>query len=243
MLLNNNAIKTAFLAIAILQFVIPRAAAQEKSDSLDAYAIINKAIEARGGKDFLQSIKTLYTVTKTSINGIEVHWIVKEMFPNKGSFQIAQNNRMIYQSWYDGSNGFEIVNGIKKKQFPEENKDKPYKKNIISELDYINPSLWKIELLGQEKILNDWCYKIKATLVNSSVKYLYYNRTSFLLVQEEKMLDIQKNLVSNFIFLTYKKAGRFNYPNQMKFGENGKLQDALVVDILVNEGVEEKDFK
>lgn len=213
------------------------------SDSLDAYAVINKAIEAQGGKEYLQSIKTLYTNTKTSMNGIEVNWIVKEMLPNKGSFQIVNNNRVVYQSWFDGKNGYEIVNGKKKKQDAEENKDKAFKKNIISELDYIDTALWKINLVGQEKVMNELCYKIKATLANGLLKYLYYSKSSFLLLKDEKILNANSNDFFTFIFMAYKKAGQLTHYTELKFGDNGKLHDAKIIDWVINQSVEEKDFK
>ncbi len=217
--------------------------AQGARDSISVYGMMDKAIEARGGREFLQSIHSMSTVTKTTTNGIELDWVAKEMLPNKVSFQIAQNNRLVYHSWYDGSTGFEIVKGVKKKQLPWENKDRAYKKNLFPELDYINPSLWKLALVGEANVLNDDCYKIKATLLNGSVKYLFYNKKSFLLIMEENIMQPQNHFFSNFIYLSYKKTGKLVHPYQIKYGESGKLKDAVIVEVLINAGVEEKDFR
>jgi hypothetical protein len=233
-----------FTAVILLVLALPqRSIGQGTRDSISVYGIMDKALEARGGREFLQSIQSISTVTKTITNGIELSWIAKEMLPNKASFQIAQNNRLVYHSWYDGSNGFEIVKGVKKKQLPWENKDRAYKKNLFPELDYINPSLWKLALVGEENVLNEDCYKIKATLLNGSVKYLFYNKRSFLLIMEENSMEPQAHVFSNFIYLSYKKFGKLVYPHQIKYGEAGKLKDAVITEVHINEGVEEKDFR
>src|SRR5258705_13939676 len=102
--------------------------AQSNVDTLTSLKIINNSIEAMGSLEYLKSIKTLYTDLKTEMEGRQVHWIVKEMLPNKGSFQITYNDRIVYENWFDGKKGFEIVNGTKKKADKEEFKDKLYKK-------------------------------------------------------------------------------------------------------------------
>jgi hypothetical protein len=243
MRLDTAFIIKPFLFTALVLLTWQGTAAQAWSDTLSALAVMDRAIMARGGREVLQSVHTISTVTKTTTDGIGIQWIVKEMLPNKGSFQIAQNNRFIYQSWYDGAAGFQILKGVKKKQFPEENKDRPYKKNIFNELDYINPSLWKLEIIGEENVLNDLCYKIRATLINGSVRLLYYNKKSYLLIKEERLLPPRDYVFSNFIYLTYQKKGELVYPHKFKYGEAGKLRDAEITEVLLNSGVEEKDFK
>src|SRR5690349_17585060 len=111
--------------------------AQTHSDA-NARQIIFNAITAVGGKEYLESVKTLYTDMITEMDGRKVHWITKEMLPNKGAFQIVYNDRIVFQNWYDGRTGFEMVNGEKRKADPNEFKDKPYKKNIFNELDYLD---------------------------------------------------------------------------------------------------------
>ncbi len=70
-----------------------------------------------------------------------VHWITKEMLPNKGSFQIVYGDKVMYKNWWDGENGYESQYGDNKPADPREFKDKPYKQNIFDDLDYTNPKL------------------------------------------------------------------------------------------------------
>lgn len=130
------------ITILIFQILLlPVSFGQQKGDLRDPTEIINNAIKALGGKDYLLSIKTLYTDISTKMEGRQVDWITQEMLPNKGAFQIVYNNRIVDQDWFDGENGFEVVNGEKTKASGSEFKDKKFKRNIFDELDYLDTSL------------------------------------------------------------------------------------------------------
>ena len=86
----------------------------QSNNTITAETIVNNSIQAIGGAKYLKSIKTLYTDLKTEMEGREVNWITKEMLSNKGAFQIIYKDRVVYQNWYDGIKGYEIVNGEKK---------------------------------------------------------------------------------------------------------------------------------
>ncbi len=74
-----------------------------------AREVVETGIKAMGGKDFLKSINTLYTDSKTVMDGRDVNWVIKEMLPNKGSFEIVYQKRIVYKSWYDGNLGYELI--------------------------------------------------------------------------------------------------------------------------------------
>jgi len=229
-----------FLVLQIIGISLTNA--QKKTDN-SAVEIINKSIEAMGGKDLLQRIETLYTDSETEMEGRKVNWIVKEMLPNKGSFQIIYQDRTVYQNWFNGKLGYELIHGEKKLANQEEFKDKEYKKNIFNELDYINPSLYKLEFIGEEKVESNNCNKIKATLINGFVENLYYDKTTFLLTKSEKILNTEKNSFSTTYYSNYKRFKNLTYFTEMKFGENGNVQIAKIVKLLYNEKITEKDFE
>ena len=62
-----------FIIFTLNVHFFPNAYSQLPQDSINANIILNKAIEALGGKEYLQSVKTLYTDTKTTMDGREVH--------------------------------------------------------------------------------------------------------------------------------------------------------------------------
>ena len=119
----------------------------------------------------------------------------------------------------------------------------PTVQNIFNELDYINPSLYKLEFIGEEKVESNNCNKIKATLINGFVENLYYDKTTFLLTKSEKILNTEKNSFSTTYYSNYKRFKNLTYFTEMKFGENGNVQIAKIVKLLYNEKITEKDFE
>lgn len=232
-----------FRLLFLLVLLNLRLNAQTKNDSMTAYKIVNNSIEAMGGLEYLKSINTLYTDTKTEMEGRQVHWIVKEMLPNKGSFQIVYNNRTVYQNWFNGKKGFEIVNGEKKKADKSEFKDKLYKKNIFNELDYLDSTLWRLEYLGIGMSNNDSCYKIKATLASGLVMALYFDKNNFHMVRSDKIENPEKNRFTTYLYSNFKKFDKLVFYTELKFGEDGKYQQGTIVDLLINQSVNESDFK
>jgi hypothetical protein len=235
-----NTIKTVivfFFSIIMFNCV----SGQNLIEVKNANDVVENAISALGGKEYLLSIKTLYTDISTEMEGRQVNWVTKEMLPNKGSFQIVYDGRIVFRNWYDGNTGYEIVNGEKSKADPEEFKDKKYKKNIFNELDYLDTSLWKLELVEEEKVNDEDCYKVKASLVNGEVRNLYFSKRTFYMLREDKV-NAEKGSFTSTSFSDYKKFGGLTYYSVMKFGNGEKIQIGKIVNILLNEKIDESDF-
>lgn len=224
-------------------FCLSSIIAHPKRDTITAEKIINNAIAAMGGREYLQTIKTLYTDIVTEMEGRQVHWIIKEMYPNKGSFEITYNGRSVYHNWFDGTKGFEIVNGKKRKADPDEFKDKIYKKNIFDELDYLDSALWKLELAGEEKVNNEDCYKVKATLANGAVTMFYFSKTTSHRLRADRIIAVEKDHFKITYFGGFFKFGQLTFYTETSFEDGGTIQKAKIINLLTNEMVTEKDFK
>ncbi|GAB0157520.1 hypothetical protein CHRYSEOSP005_27980 [Chryseobacterium sp. Alg-005] len=215
----------------------------QNAESDKSVQIIEKSIQAQGGKELLKSIKTLYTNSETTMDGRHVNWVTKEMAPNKGSFEIVYEGRVVFKSFYDGKTGYDVVNGQKKIADQDQFKDKNYRKNIMNSLDYIDPTLYKLEYIGEEKANNKDCDKIKATLINGKVKLLYFDKVSNLLVKSEVIKNPEKNSFSTVLYEDYKKFGDLVYETKQTFISEDGSQVAKVVDLYYNKKINEKDFK
>lgn len=218
------------------------ATAQIVKNELTANEIIENSITAQGGREYLQSIKTLYTEIKTEMQDRPVTWVTKEMLPNKGAFQIVYEKRIVFENWYDGTTGYEMVNGEKRKADPDEFKDKAYRFNIFNELDYLNPDLYQLELLAEEAVNNEACYKIKALLKNGAVRKLYFSKKTFFLMREDKSEQPEKDTFTTVYFLNYKKYGNLIFYSELKFGKDDKWQTGKITKLLVNEKITDSDF-
>ncbi len=207
----------------------------------DVQKILAKSIEAQGGKEFLQSIRSIYTTSSTVANGIPVNWVVKEMEPNKSAVQLINNHRIMYQSWFDGKNGYEIVQGKKRKQFPAELQDNHIRKNLIHELDYLDTSLWHLQLVGEEIVLNQPCHWVHARSSNGLARNLYYSKSSFLLLRQDKL--ISKEITYSYFYLSYISQEGLTFSNRIRLLKNGIPQDITVLEKVINKEVTETDFR
>ncbi|WP_461791014.1 hypothetical protein [Pedobacter sp.] len=208
-----------------------------------ANEVLQQAIMAMGGKAVLANVKTLYTEMSTEMDGRKVLWVTKEMEPNKGAFQIVYNGRIVFENWFDGKDGYELVRGEKKKADPEEFKAKQYKKHIMNELDFIDLSLWTLELLKEEpKVNGEDCYMIKATSAGNEVRHLYYSKKSYLMLREDNISNTEKGKFTSTYFSEFKKFGELLYYTQSIFGDADKTQEVKIVNLWINEKVTPKDF-
>lgn len=228
-----------FLSMLLLQTV----SAQKAKTVNTATDVVENSIAAMGGKEFLLSINTLYSNIATEMETRDVNWITKEMLPNKGSFEIVYNDRSVFKNWYDGEVGYEMVDGKPQKADPAEFASKQYRKNIFTELDFLDPTLWTIALAGEEKINGENCYKVNADLVNGEKRILYFSKKTFLMLREDKVSDADKDSFSKVFFSDFKKFGELTYASTLTFGEGRRAQVGKIVSLLINEKVTPEDFK
>lgn len=231
--------KTLLLVVLVFTLSLTKTSAQTQ---LTARQIIDKSIEATGGKEYLQSIKTLYSNMATKMEGHDVNWITKEMLPNKGAFQIVYQNRVVFQNFYDGEKGYEVTGGKSQLADQAEFSDKKFRRNIFNELDFLDSTLYSLTEMGSEKVDKEDCYKVKATCINGAVRVLYYSKKTFLELREDKFTTEKGGFTTTY-FSGYKKYGKLTYYSDLVFGESEKMQKAKMVELLVNEKVSDDDFR
>jgi hypothetical protein len=225
-----------------LIFAVQQCSAQTYIENVTPQIVIEKAIEAMGGKEYLKSISTLYTKSLIKINGKDCFYVVKEMKPNMGSFEVMRNDTVIYKNSFDGRKAHAYSNNKRVNTSKNTYANIKYKRNIFNELDYLDPSIWKIELVGHEDVENEDCYQIKATLANGSVRLVCYSTKTFYLIKEENLTNIEgryeKTIKSEF-----KKQDKLIYPSVMKLINQDNTQILTIVNVKINEDVNETDFK
>jgi hypothetical protein len=177
------------------------------------------------------------------MDGHNVNWITKEMTPNKGSFIIEFQGRIVYKSFYDGEKGYKIVDGEKQLADQNQYNDKPFRTNIFNEIDYLNPSLYKLEFIKEEVFDSKKCNKLRATLKNNKITYLYFDMTSKLLVKSETVKNGNSGSFSIILFENYKKYGELIYFSKMILPMEKGEQIVEIDDLYYNQGITQKDFE
>jgi hypothetical protein len=213
-------------------------------DTLSARQIIEKSIEAQGGRQALGNIRTVYTEFQTTMEGHDVHYVIKEMLPNKGSFEIVYQGRTVYKSIFDGEHGFEFSQGKKTAEPPDDNKDKLYKKNIFNELDYLDTALYTISRLPDATVAQAPAYVISTTLRNGREKSIYYSKATFLELKSETTKLAENERSDATIIAKQDKYQNMMYPTvQRMFVGTDHEQTLTLLNIYFNEKVSDDDFK
>ena len=230
-----------FVLCAMIQFgLLVTANAQDDATGDSASIVVENALVAMGGREYLSTIRTLYTDMSLQTEGKAIHWIKKEMLPNKSVFKVVNNDNVVFSQCFNGSKGFELLNSNKFEQEAEELKDKKKQKNIFPEFDYLNPALWKVEMAGQQKINGEDCYRIKVVSHYGNIKYLSYSKKKFYKLAEEIPLNAVQEKYKTTIYGGYKKYGKLVYYSTM---QTDNTSVAKMEKLLTNQEVSNADFR
>lgn len=208
----------------------------------DARWVITQSIKASGGEAALRSVQTLQVEMATEMDGRAVTWVTREMLPNKGSFQIIYEGRTVFQDWFNGREGFELVNGEAKQLATEELGDKLVRRNIFNEFDYLDPTLYKLEKLADEKLNGIDCHVVRASCISGLVRIMHFDQKTFHCIRELMGREGDFSRASPNYFSDFRKYGPIVMYTTMIMGEGKDAQKATVKRLLINEGITEKDF-
>ena len=214
------------------------------SQQLTAQQIIEKSIKAQGGRAILENVRTLRTEYKAQLEGRNVTYVIKEMAPNKGSFEIVYEDRVVYKEFFNGTAGFRYERGRKVPADSAEFKDKLFRKNIFNDLDYLDTGLNSIELIGEATVNKEQAYKIKVILRNGAEDILYYSKESFLPVKKEKIKLQEPGRSNATLFEKYKRFENILMAAQLILYAGTPEETILKVSkVYINEKVSFADFE
>lgn len=210
------------LAIALVGL---SAAAQE----LTVDQIIAKNIAAHGGLDKIMAQKSLRASGHMTLGqGLEAPITYEQKRPGNFRFELTLQGLTLVQA-YDGRTGW-LVNPFEGKKDPElmgedDLKDAQEQADIEGPLVNYKEKGNKVELVGREKVEGSDAYKLKVTLKNGDVRYIYLDADTFLEVKEESKRTIRGSEVeAETIFGDYKEEGGVMMAHSFDQGPKGSPQ-------------------
>ena len=235
--------KTKYIIRIIFILLIPFLTSAQERDPVDitAMAVINRYIDAIGGKEKFENVKDRTTVIKGTTMGKEINIVVQQKFPNKLKQEI--NTREISQVMYfDGENGLMLIGENK-----TEIKGKELERLKIDATMQLlrNPESYgvKMELMGNETIDSVDCFKIKMTLPSGIRWFQYYDADSGLKVKELKEIQTEQGLFEQETsFSDYKDVDGLKFPFKMKQSFGMQKIDMTVQSIKLNSVIEDSVF-
>jgi outer membrane lipoprotein-sorting protein len=176
--------KTRLLAIAILSFLPPAAAAQTADE------IVKKVLDARGGAEKIKAVQSERITGRLTLPyGEEGAFVVELKRPLKMRAEISVEGQKVIRVYDGKSSGWTINPFLETKDVqPLSAEDL---KDISDEADFDGPLMDyktkgnQIELVGKEKLDDKPVYRLKLTNKNGNIRFYLFDAGSFLLAKWE----------------------------------------------------------
>lgn len=189
--------------------------------------VITKSIEAQGGLARLESVKTLRTSGKLSIQSFDVRFVevakrsdkVREEMTVQGLSQVRA---------YDGKTAWQ-VNPFEGRRDPEmlsadDSKDLQIDADIDGPLVNYKEKGYGAELVGHDSVEGTDCYKIKLTLKNGDIRYYYLDTDTFMELKLETQTSIRGSIQENETYYgDYEEVNGIYYPFAFETGQKGSV--------------------
>jgi outer membrane lipoprotein-sorting protein len=208
-------------ALAVgLAFILASTARAQTADE-----IVGKNIQARGGLAKLKAAETVRITGRMSMGPMEAPFVMEWKRPNRMRMEFTVQGMTGVQA-YDGKTGWMVMPFMGKTDPepmpPEVLKDAEEQADFDGPLVDYKAKGHAIELAGKEQVEGAEAYKLKVTLKNGEVRYLFIDADSFLEIRGEakrKMrgseMEIEQSIGD------YKEVGGLMVPHSIEVAAKG----------------------
>jgi outer membrane lipoprotein-sorting protein len=181
--------------------------------------------------------------------GLEAPVIMEQKRPGSFRLELTLQGLTAVQA-YDGQTGWQIM-PFQGKKDPEtmgedDLKDAQEQADIDGPLVDYKEKGNKVELVGHEQVEGSDAYKLKVTLKNGEVRYLYLDADTFLDIKEESKRTIRgTEREGETIFGDYKEEGGVMMPHSIEAGAKGsdQKQKVTIEKVEINPVLDDARFK
>ncbi len=212
--------------------------------------IIAKHVTARGGMGKLKAVKTIRLTGKTTMGpGLEAPLTLELKRPKSMRMEFTFQGMTGVQA-FDGATAWMIMPFGGKKDaeaVPDE-----HAKALADQADFDGPLVeyaqkgHQVELLGKEKVEGSEAYKLKVTMKNGDIRYLYLDAEYFLEVKSETKRTMRGSEVEIEASLgDYKEVEGLMIAHAMEGGPKGApMRQKLTVEkVEINPVIDDARFK
>jgi hypothetical protein len=201
---------------------------------MTAEKVVNKYIEAIGGKEKVMAVKTMMTVSTGKVQGIDLTLTQKHASLNKLSVIVNGMGQTLSKQIFDGSKGYREIQG-KKKDFDqkelEEAKSSSYP---FADEAYKKGALDRIEPVDGKNYF---------VIKHNSMEIFYDAETGLKSKEIRKVKSPEGEVKVPTTYSDYKEVNGIKFPHKMS-SKMGRMDIVFnLIDIKVNEGVTDEDFK
>lgn len=211
------------VTIAVSLVILSPAEASPTVDEL-----ITKNIKARGGLDKIKAIKSLRMEGKLiQGQGFETPWKIELKRENRMRLEFTFQGMTGIQA-YDGKNGWQLM-PFRGRKTPEPMSPDEVKA-VAEQADMLEGPLidyrkkgHKVELIGQENVEGTPAFKLKVSLKNGDIRYIYLDAEYFITIKEEGKRKIRgTEIETETSYGDFKPIAGVMFPHTFASGPKGK---------------------
>ncbi|AQS94732.1 peptidase M16 [Polaribacter sp. BM10] len=203
-------------------------------EGMTAETVVNKYLNAIGGKDKVMTVKTTMIVSNATIQGTPLVMTMKAAAPNKSSQEIAVMGNVMQKTVFNGATGYSSARGQKKDMTAEQITKAKSGNALFSDLAYSAGKLLRIEPLDGKN----------AYVLGFNDKEVFYDVTTGLKVKEITTTKTPdgKEVKTPTVYSDYKEVNGVKFPHAIGIKSGPMNLDFVVKEIKINEGVSDADF-
>ncbi|MCX6275378.1 MAG: outer membrane lipoprotein-sorting protein [Bacteroidetes bacterium] len=238
------------MKIKSLLVLVAFAIGNQISFAQTADEVVNKHLEAMGGKDKLANLKTLKLSCSMEIApGMKAP--INMFFVNNQCMRVeVEVQGMKILSAVEGDSGWSInpMSGKKdaERMNSDEIKESKDQMDLTGALYNYKEKGNAVELLGKEDMEGTEVYKLKITKKSGDIEYDFIDATTYLKLKETTTHKFNDKEVSgDVIYSDYRKSGDIMFPFSMDNRQTGESQGQVmtVESIEVNPTIDRSIFK
>ncbi len=214
--------------------------------SQSAEDIIDKYVEAIGGYNKVDAIRTVKINAQYSRGGMDVQFTETIKKPDKILIETTMQG-MTQKRAYDGNTGWMInpFRGSKDVEKMNEENTKSLKEQAQFEGSLVNykEKGSTVEFLGKDDYEGTDCYKISLTNKDGVVYTFYIDANTYLLLKQVSKRKIkEKEIVTETIFGDYRSEDGYMMPHSLEVGSPGRYQEQVINKVEFNIPVDDGIF-
>tara|TARA_B110001469_G_scaffold6400_1_gene6649 strand:- start:171 stop:2219 length:2049 start_codon:yes stop_codon:yes gene_type:complete len=204
-------------------------------EGMTAEKVVNKYIEAIGGKEKVMAVKTVMMVSNATVQGTPLLMTMKASAPNKTSQVISVMGNTFQKAVFDGKIGYEESRGQRKVLEGDDLEKAKNKNALFGDLNYTSGELVRIEPLEGKN----------AIVLKYLGKEIFYDMTSGLKVKSVETVKTPdgKEVKVPTTFSDYKEVNGILFPHAVGQKSGPMDLNFTISEIKINEGVTDEDFK
>lgn len=205
----------------------------EMPSDVDVNAVLNKYIDAIGGKATLDNVNSVFITAEAELQpGMMMNLEMKKTSKDQSAIEVFAMGQSMMKTVVDGEAGYKVQQGQRSEMTPDEVKKTKTESSPFPEVNYLNGgvTLEKIEDVDGEK-----AYRVKISEEQTN----FYSVASGLKIKVDKTSETGS---ASTYFTEYQEVSGIKFPFKISQTMGPRKFDFVVKEIKVNEGVTDADF-